>query len=184
VFEQFGVIKFTAWPKLDVLIKAITSRKYRYYLETDQQGLCTARVVAYDNTYTAVDGEPERALARAFYDCLKVTGSAQLGMFDGDDDDDELGDDDDDDPDAGAIDFPARFQKIANDHGNTITLRTDPGTDREQSVSVTPNQNGPRALRTVGGETFELDDLGRYVNVETGEVLDAFEVPRPMTAGR
>lgn len=38
--------------------------------------------------------------------------------------------------------------------------------------------------RTVDGETFELDDMGRYVNSETGEYLDAFVVPRPMAAGR
>jgi hypothetical protein len=38
--------------------------------------------------------------------------------------------------------------------------------------------------RTVDGETFELDDHGRYVNTETGEFLDAFQVPRPMAAGR
>jgi hypothetical protein len=47
-----------------------------------------------------------------------------------------------------------------------------------KSVTIGP------AKRTIDGETFELDDQGRYVNTETGEYLDAFEVPRPMTAGR
>jgi hypothetical protein len=167
VFEQFGVIKPAPWPKLDVLVKKITTRKYRYDIQTDHTGLVTARVFAGDETFTAVDGEPERALARAFYDCLKETGSAQLGMFNDDDSDDE-------DESAG--------NTIA-----TFSWTNADGSERTSAATTLAKLNDitkQATTRTVDGETFELDDMGRYVNSETGEYLDAFVVPRPMASGR
>jgi hypothetical protein len=65
------------------------------------------------------------------------------------------------------------MQSTSDKHGMTTTVSWN-----GQSATIGPTK------RTINGETFQRDDLGRYVNTETGEYLDAFEVPRPMTAGR
>jgi hypothetical protein len=69
--------------------------------------------------------------------------------------------------------FHTDMQRIADRDGMTTTLSAG-----GKSVTIGPTK------RTVNGETFERDDLGRYVNIETGEYLDAFVVPRPMATGR
>jgi hypothetical protein len=69
--------------------------------------------------------------------------------------------------------FHADMQRMADRDGVSTTISAG-----GKSVTIGP------AKRTIDGETFELDDQGRYVNAETGEYLDAFVVPRPMAAGR
>jgi hypothetical protein len=69
----------------------------------------------------------------------------------------------------------------------TISWTNADGSERSfaaTSLTKLKDVTKQATTRTVDGETFERDDLGRYVNTETGEYLDAFEVPRPMTTGR
>lgn len=155
-FEQFGVIKPAAWPKLDTLVKAITGRKYRYDLHTDQTGTCTARVMAQGETFTAIDAEPERALAIAFHDCLKATGSLQIGMFDEDDADDG------DEP-SPAHTTPIQINPISSD-------------DMARLIS-SPTPSGPSRFvrttsRTPDGQVIRFDEQTGAMVDEDGSVLD------------
>jgi hypothetical protein len=68
--------------------------------------------------------------------------------------------------------FRDSMQRMADEDGVTLTLST-PG----QTVTIGPKK------RIVDGETFELDDMGRYVNAETGEYLDPADVVSLKTAG-
>lgn len=167
VFEQYGVIKPASWPKLDSLVKSITTRKFRYDIQTDQMGVVTARVFAQGNTYTAIDGEPERALAKAFHECLVEVGSSQLEMF-------ENYEEDDDDGKAALID--KAFNSLQNAAGKVGVPMTISSAERTVQVN-TP-------ARTSKDDTFELDEQGRYINRATGEILDPTDVPMASAGGR
>jgi hypothetical protein len=69
--------------------------------------------------------------------------------------------------------FHDDMQRMADRDGVSTTISWG-----DKSATIGPTK------RTVDGETFELDDMGRYVNSETGEYLDAFVVPRPIATGR
>lgn len=56
--------------------------------------------------------------------------------------------------------------------GTTMTM-----TVGDTSATIRPS------TRTINGETFHVDDLGRYVSDETGEILDPIEVPRASAIG-
>lgn len=175
-FEQFGVIKPAAWPKLDTLVKAITGRKYRYDLQTSQDGTATARVFAQGVTYTGVDGEPERALAHAFHQCLKEQGSNQLGMFEEDDPDDE----EDESPTPWQPDKrydPIRT--ITDARMVDINASHEPPTPPSEPVRSTRS-----TLRNPDGETFTLDpERDDYISAE-GVILDPLEAAQLMAKAR
>ena len=73
----------------------------------------------------------------------------------------------------------------------------DPGVDDadwEEIDENSPGQAGPppdsiesaraKRSRIINGETFHVDDLGRYVSDDSGEILDPTDVPLASTGGR
>lgn len=151
-FEQFGVIKPAGWPKLDQLIKAITGRKYSYDLSTSPDGTATARVRAMGVTFTAIDGEPERALAKALNQALREHGKAQLDMFD-------------DEPDTESS--PDPFTERPMDDVGYVT-------DDTTYNSPTPDPSGPvrNNVRTADGQVVSFDERTGAMVDEDGVVLD------------
>jgi hypothetical protein len=154
-FEQYGVIKPASWPKLDTLVKQITGRKYRYDIQTDQTGTVTARVFAHSQTFMAVDGEPERALARAFHDCLKAVGSSQLAMFGDDDPEEDVSD-----------------EGFANSITPLVITRTDSTLNHPPSPSSGPDRFVRTTRRTPDGQVVRFDELTGTLVDEDGAVLD------------
>lgn len=82
VFEDYGVIKRVAVPKLDLLDKAITDRKGRWELTKNGDGLAIAKVTMMGRAFDGTADDSALALSQAFSAALIGTQPRQGGLFD------------------------------------------------------------------------------------------------------
>lgn len=81
-FEQYGVIKRIAVPKLDLLDKAINDRKGRWEVQKGSDGVAVASVTIQGQKFDGAADEANLALSVAFASALLGTQPRQGGLFD------------------------------------------------------------------------------------------------------
>lgn len=113
-FEQYGVIKRIAVPKLDLLDKAINDRKGRWEVQKGSDGVAVASVTIQGQKFDGAADEANLALSVAFASALLGTQPRQGGLFDSAtsrDGDEE--DDDEDEPDRNVVPTLTGFARDA-----------------------------------------------------------------------
>lgn len=80
-FEEFGVIKRIAVPKLDLLDKAIKDRKGRWEIQTRSDGIAVASVTMHGQKFDGAADESNLALSVAFASALLGTQPRQGDLF-------------------------------------------------------------------------------------------------------
>lgn len=80
-FEEFGVIKRIAVPKLDLLDKAIKDRKGRWEIQTGADGIAVASVMMHGQKFDGAADESNLALSVAFASAMIGTQARQGQLF-------------------------------------------------------------------------------------------------------
>lgn len=116
VFEQYGVIKRVAVPKLDLLDKAISDRKGDWEVRKGGRGVSVALVTMQGQTFEGVADEANLALSSALSKALLGTQPQQLGF-----------DDEPVDPESGELNpDPYRVKSVTLTGPNSsVTLTSD-----------------------------------------------------------
>lgn len=173
VFEEYGVIKRVAVPKLDLLDKAITDRKGRWELAKNADGLAIAKVTMQGRLFTATADESALALSQAFSDALLGTQPRQGGLFD--------------EPVSAHLDRLSELGATVSHNGRVLQTEDDFRSAVGQALAATglPVFDGRTGQRVIAEPTPEqiaqtlraagipvtFQD-GVYVDPETGDIFD------------
>lgn len=187
-FEQYGVIKRIAVPKLDLLDKAINDRKGRWDVSKNADGVAVASVTIQGQKFDGAADEANLALSVAFASALLGTQPRQGGLFDSAPSRDGGEEDDDDEPDRHSgttitIEGAGHSVTMTSDQFKETTERLLSGRTRQDAAQMVQNVVTEQARQFLAGD-IELDpDVTPHASgLIPDAVSPAIEVERTLVA--